>query len=161
MKRWIETEQMLWTASADGEGARLERPFDAARGAAGSSEAPARLTPPGAAPILKNMATRPESADAHVVLVEDDPSQRLLFGRWLELAGWLVTSFADAETCLDHLDSLLPDVVCLDLNLPGMDGHEALARIKEQYPAVPVLVITGDSEVETVVETMRLGGHDF
>ncbi|MEM8993639.1 MAG: sigma-54 dependent transcriptional regulator [Acidobacteriota bacterium] len=107
------------------------------------------------------MATRPETADAHVVLVEDDPSQRLLFGRWLELAGWSVTAFADAETCLDHIDSLLPDVVCLDLHLPGMDGHEALATLKSQYPAVPVLVITGDSEVETVVETMRLGGHDF
>ncbi|MEO1084537.1 MAG: sigma-54 dependent transcriptional regulator [Acidobacteriota bacterium] len=161
MNRWIDPEQMLWTASADGDVAPAERVLGADRGSGASLKAPPRLTAPGGAPILTPMATRPETADAHIVLVEDDPSQRLLFGRWLELAGWQVTSFADAETCLDHIDSLLPDVVCLDLHLPGMDGHEALAMLKEQYPAVPVLVITGDSEVETVVETMRLGGHDF
>ncbi|MEM1179884.1 MAG: sigma-54 dependent transcriptional regulator [Acidobacteriota bacterium] len=157
MSPWIEPERHLWRASTAGEKGAPAPSADPRDG----SPSVARLTPPEGAPILKPMATRPEAADAHVVLVEDDPSQRLLFGRWLELAGWKVTAFADAETCLDHIDSVLPDVVCLDLHLPGMDGHEALGKLKAQYPAVPVLVITGDSEVETVVETMRLGGHDF
>ncbi|MCG8457233.1 MAG: sigma-54 dependent transcriptional regulator [Holophagales bacterium] len=99
--------------------------------------------------------------DAHIVLVEDEPNQRTIYGRWLQLAGWTVTAFEDAESCLESIDSLLPDVVCLDLNLPGMAGHEALERLKAQYPNVPVLVITADAEVDTVVQTMRLGAHDF
>ncbi|MDA8018985.1 MAG: sigma-54 dependent transcriptional regulator [Thermoanaerobaculia bacterium] len=119
------------------------------------------MTATRALPILGGMAAMPGPGEAHIVLVEDDPSQRLLFSRWLELAGWRVTSFEDAEACLAHIDSLLPDVVCLDLHLPGMDGHEALTKLKAQYPSVPVLVITGDSDVETVVESMRRGGHDF
>ena len=121
----------------------------------------ASLTSDKAGPILKTMASLPDTGEAHIVLVEDDPSQRLLFSRWLELAGWTVTAFGDAEGCLARIDSLLPDVVCLDLHLPGIYGLEALRRLKAQYPAVPVLVITGDSNIETVVESMREGGHDF
>jgi len=72
-----------------------------------------------------------------------------------------IKEFADAETALSALDKEPPDLVLLDVGLPGMDGIEALRRIKELHPDVLIIMITAYEDVETVIAAMKLGAYDY
>lgn len=96
-----------------------------------------------------------------VFVVDDDLSVQGLVRRWLESAGYRVACLPDGEACLDLLSSEMPSAVCLDLNMPGMDGMEALQQIKQRSPVLPVLMLTADESVDRVVQAMRLGAYDY
>ena len=72
-----------------------------------------------------------------------------------------IEEFADAETALDALEKNPPDLVLLDVGLPGMDGIEALRRIKEIFPEVLVIMITAYEDVHTVIAAMKSGAYDY
>jgi DNA-binding NtrC family response regulator len=72
-----------------------------------------------------------------------------------------VRAFVNAEEALDALSESSPDLVLLDIGLPGMSGIEALERIKADHPDLPVIMITAYEDVETVVSAMKLGAHDY
>lgn len=96
-----------------------------------------------------------------VVVVDDDPDARAIAQRWLEKAGHEVEPMESAEALFDGIDTVLPDVVLLDLGLPGMGGMEALRRLLQSHPGLPVVMLTGDRQVDSVVEAMQLGAHDY
>jgi DNA-binding NtrC family response regulator len=65
---------------------------------------------------------------------------------------------------LDKLAAAGPtktDVVILDVKMPGMDGLETLARIKEEYPLIEVIMLTGHATVESAIEGMKRGAFDY
>jgi two-component system response regulator AtoC len=68
---------------------------------------------------------------------------------------------ADAESAMEGLETDPPDLVLLDIGLPGIDGIEALKRFKESDPSLPVIMITAYEDIETVVTAMKLGAHDY
>jgi two-component system response regulator AtoC len=107
------------------------------------------------------MADSVEAGQGLVFLVEDDEASRMLFERWCKRAGFVVETFGDAESCVAAISSHMVDAVCLDLNLPGMDGLSALKRIHGRLPHLPVLVLTADTGVGTVVEAMKTGAYDY
>ena len=72
-----------------------------------------------------------------------------------------IQTFADAESALKGLQECPPDVILLDIALPGMDGVEALRRFKESDPHVPVIMITADEDIRTVIAAMKLGAYDY
>ncbi|MBW1804422.1 MAG: sigma-54-dependent Fis family transcriptional regulator [Deltaproteobacteria bacterium] len=72
-----------------------------------------------------------------------------------------VKPFASAEDVLDEMERMPPDMVLLDIGLPGMNGIEALQEIKRLYPEVIVIMITAFEDVDTVVSAMKLGAHDY
>jgi DNA-binding NtrC family response regulator len=94
-------------------------------------------------------------------LVDDDVLLCDLLQRWLEGEGFEVAVFHDGESCLTALTGILPDVVCTDLSLPGIDGLETLERIKAHHPRMPVLVMTAHSGVESAVHAMKSGAYDY
>ncbi|MDH3271639.1 MAG: sigma-54 dependent transcriptional regulator [Gemmatimonadota bacterium] len=102
-----------------------------------------------------------EDARGTVVVVEDDAAQRTILGRWLTEAGHEVALFPDGESCLKGLSGTLPDVVCLDLRLPGIDGLETLDRIKAHYPKLPVIMLTAEESLEPVVASIRMGAFEY
>jgi DNA-binding NtrC family response regulator len=68
------------------------------------------------------------------------------------------------QESLDKLAAAGPtktDVVILDVKMPGMDGLETLARIKEEYPLIEVIMLTGHATVESAIEGMKRGAFDF
>lgn len=81
-------------------------------------------------------------AKSTILLVEDDPSQRLLFATELENEGYRVVCAQDGYEALDKFDEERPDLVVLDIRLPGMDGMEAMGKILARYENTPVILHT-------------------
>ncbi|HEX5635075.1 MAG TPA: sigma-54 dependent transcriptional regulator, partial [Gemmatimonadales bacterium] len=80
---------------------------------------------------------------------------------WLTEAGYETEVAADAETALEMLDRLRPDVVVTDVRLPGMTGIELLKKVKEFDPAISVVVMTAFGTIEGAVEAVKLGAFDY
>lgn len=76
-------------------------------------------------------------------------------------AEYRVMTFSEAETALKAMKKDLPDLILLDIGLPGMNGIEALERIKGQYPDVLVIMITAYEDFKSVVSAMKAGAHDY
>ena len=96
-----------------------------------------------------------------VLVVDDEPTSRALLTRWLEHDGFAVESYENAEDCLSAFSHVLPDAVCLDLGLPGMNGIEALTALRARAPRLPVVMLTATRELETVVAAMQAGAYDY
>jgi two-component system NtrC family response regulator len=93
--------------------------------------------------------------------VDDDENLRVVVERWLRKDGYDVTCLASGEECLAALAEEEPEAICLDINMPGLSGIETLERIRERYPALPVVVLTADDTSATAVNAMKLGAHDY
>lgn len=105
---------------------------------------------------------RTEHGDAPLVLVVDDDATTVaIVSRWLEQAEFRTQALSTAEALLDALSTSLPDLILLDLGLPGLSGLDALREIRARHSTVPVVVLTGDRQVSTVVDVMREGAYDF
>jgi two-component system cell cycle response regulator len=95
-----------------------------------------------------------------VLLVEDSPSQRAIIGHRLEMVGYDVTTAEDGHECLRILGELRPDIVLLDVVMPGIDGWETLDRIR-QTNGVPVIMLTARAEDDERVRGLRAGADDY
>jgi DNA-binding NtrC family response regulator len=98
----------------------------------------------------------------HPVLVVDDDSNILTtLGMRLEAMGYDVLTAADGPSAVDTVLKDEPELVLLDLRLPGMDGLEVLTRVKAERPDVEVVLLTAQGSVETAVAAMRAGAYDY
>ncbi len=100
-------------------------------------------------------------SDKLVFLADDDPAVSALVSRWLELAGYETCVFSSGEACFEALFEDDPAVVLLDVEFPGQSGLEVLDLIRSHHPHLPVIMLTGDEKVETVVRAMRCGAFDY
>ena len=73
----------------------------------------------------------------------------------------IVGEAANGQLALELVDSLKPDLVCLDVLMPGLDGLSALKTIKEKYPDTRVILVTGQSTSEVVTEALKHGASGF
>ena len=106
------------------------------------------------------MSTSPP-APATIVIVDDDRDFVVVLERVLRRSGHRVEVFETGEACVEGLSRVLPDVVCLDLTLPGMSGLETLEHLHTTHPLLPVIMLTATSAVETVVAAMQMGAYDY
>ena len=96
-----------------------------------------------------------------ILVVDDDPAIRGVLRRALEGAGHAVQEAADAAEGLARLDPRVTDVVLLDINLPGLDGLEALERFREQAPVTAVIMVTGEATLANAMRAGQRGAYDF
>jgi len=102
------------------------------------------------------------SRDPDVILVDDERSELDAYGFLLRSMGVRkIHAIQDSTKVLEYMGKVISPVVFLDLNMPGKSGREVLREIKEQLPQVPVIICTADSEIETAVECLKLGAHDY
>jgi DNA-binding NtrC family response regulator len=101
--------------------------------------------------------------DATVLIVDDIPENRDLLQRCLEPEGCEILTAADGETALKVALRVVPDLILLDVILPGMDGFETCRRLKalEKTRGIPVLFISAKHETESLLEGFRAGGVDY
>ena len=95
-----------------------------------------------------------------IFVVDDEQSIRTGINSALG-STYRVSAFSSAETALESMEEILPDLVLLDIGLPGMDGITALKEMKARIPDLLVLMITAYEDVETVITAMKLGAYDY
>ena len=96
-----------------------------------------------------------------VLVVDDEKNIRKTLRMVLESEGYAVAEAESAEQALETLRSEPMDLALFDIRLPGMDGLELLARARELWRDLPVIVVSGHAETPDVVEAMRRGAADF
>ena len=98
-----------------------------------------------------------------VLVVEDDPDILLMLRMSLSLAGYEVTAATTGEEALVELHLARPEVVLLDLGLPGIDGREVLRRVRDDRTLdwIPVLILTAHASPTTLAELVRLGCQQY
>ncbi len=95
-----------------------------------------------------------------VLLVEDDGALRRFLERGLIAEGYRVSLEENGEAAMTALETVLPDLVVMDLSLPKRDGTEVLRFLRERSPETPVLVLSARHEAGTRVECLDLGADD-
>jgi DNA-binding NtrC family response regulator len=76
-------------------------------------------------------------------------------------AHYKIEAFSSAETAIDAIKANLPDLVLLDIGLPGMDGIDALREIKDLHPDVLIIMITAYEDINSIISAMKLGAYDY
>ncbi len=95
-----------------------------------------------------------------IYVVDDEIESGSLLSYFLEKAGYEVKGFTNGPDCLNALDHN-PSIVCLDVQMPEMDGLEVLKRIKEKHPKMGVIMVTSNNVVDTAVQALKLGAADY
>lgn len=96
-----------------------------------------------------------------VLIVDDEPKLRMMLQRFLEMHNFTVTTAASGEEALQQLSKSVPMFVLLDVGMDGMDGLLTLKKIKTMATPTNVIMVTGNSEAETLKEAMALGAQDY
>jgi len=97
-----------------------------------------------------------------VMLVDDEVPFVETLTKRLEKRNLQIISTHGGQEALVMLDkNRNADVVILDVKMPGMDGIEVLKKIKESYPLIEVIMLTGHATVESAIEGMKLGAYDY
>ncbi|HEY7366765.1 MAG TPA: sigma-54 dependent transcriptional regulator [Methylomirabilota bacterium] len=100
-------------------------------------------------------------AGEHILIVDDEPAIQATLRGVLEDEGYRVTAVGSGEGALGVVSDESPDLVFLDIWMPGKDGLQTLADLKRQRPEVTVVMISGHGTIETAVKATRLGAYDF
>ena len=102
-------------------------------------------------------------ASAKVLLVDDEDSLRKVMRDLLEREGYVVTEARDGVQALDQVDRVGPDIIVLDLNLPGLDGYGVLSHLRSRpaTASIPVIVLTAKGDEDNEVRVFELGADDF
>jgi len=96
-----------------------------------------------------------------VWIVDDDRSIRWVFEKALSREGIAYNSFASAREALDALAGGAPQVLISDIRMPGQSGIELLQELKQKHPAVPVIVMTAYSDLESAVAAFQGGAYEY
>lgn len=96
-----------------------------------------------------------------ILIVEDDKHMRITLDEALSDAGYETFSIDMGERAIQMTPEYQPDIVLLDMRLPGIDGLETLKQIKSIDNRIVVIMMTAFGDIDTAVESMRLGAHDF
>jgi two-component system chemotaxis response regulator CheY len=100
-----------------------------------------------------------------ILVVDDDPAIRRLIRIILEDVGYDIMEVEDGQEAINVLSSgeppMVVDLIITDLNMPQVDGFEAIASFQKEYPSIPVIVLTGIADPEVEASFMRQGVSDY
>jgi two-component system response regulator MprA len=101
------------------------------------------------------------AADERVLVVDDDPPLRRMLARTLAAEGFAVSVAADGAAALVAVESDAPDLIVLDVAMPGLDGLSVCRRLRAKGLATPVLMLTARDAVPDRVEGLEAGADDY
>jgi DNA-binding response OmpR family regulator len=96
-----------------------------------------------------------------IMLVDDEERFLQTTKKMIDKKGYDTLTATSGEECLKKLEEELVHVVILDVKMPGMDGVETLKHIKQRFPMVEVIMLTGHATAESAVEGLKLGATDY
>ena len=96
-----------------------------------------------------------------LMLVDDEERFLQTTGKMIRKKGYDVITAVSGEECLEKLTQELVHVIILDVKMPGMDGVETLKKIKQRYPRIEVIMLTGHATADSAVEGLKSGATDY
>ena len=99
--------------------------------------------------------------DGSILIVDDDEDTALLLRDSLRKRGFDVDCVNSAQQCLEYLRADSADVVVTDVQMTGMSGIELCGELRQRYPDLLPLVLTGQGGLETAIAAIRAGAYDF
>ena len=147
---------------------RSQQPRDSGAHAGGCPP-PAPAQPPSSLDFMMDMELIDEAPPSArgigtcVLLVEDEEPLRRVMKDLLEREGYTIVEARDGVQALDEVDRRAPDVIILDLNLPGLDGYGVLQQLRSRTATrhIPVVVLTAKGDEDNEVRVFELGADDF
>jgi len=97
----------------------------------------------------------------HILIVDDDKDLIFTLKKTLEMHNYLVTATTNSQDALDVVKTSTIDLVISDIVMPGGSGIGLLLAIREAKPELPVIILTGQSRINSAIECIRLGAKDF
>jgi two-component system KDP operon response regulator KdpE len=111
--------------------------------------------------FLERSGPGPRGGGPLVLVVDDDPRLREFMRVNLEMEGYSVREAASADEALDALEDQAPELVLLDVVMPGVDGWQMLQRMQERHGSIPVIMFSGKVDDESVADAERRGARAF
>jgi len=102
-----------------------------------------------------------QAGHGRILLIDDDTQIRSVFRKLLERRGHQVFEAADGCAGLAASERELPDIILLDLKLPGMTGMETLGQFGQRWPDIPVIIISGSGNMNDAIEALKAGAADY
>lgn len=100
-------------------------------------------------------------ANGSILLVDDDAAFRQVMAGELKRFGYLVETASSGAEALTRSEAREPEIVLLDLRLPGMDGIDILKALRDRIPAAEVIMLTGHGTIDTAIDSIRMGAFDY
>jgi DNA-binding response OmpR family regulator len=97
----------------------------------------------------------------HIMVIDDESSVTIVLDRILTAEGFKVTVANNGPAALDLLNNVEPDLIMLDIKMPGMDGYQTLEKIRDKYDDVPVIMLTAIPDAASVNKTINLRADDY
>ncbi len=117
--------------------------------------APAKAAAPGKAPA-------PPSGAQRVLIADDDPTIRIILRKVLEAQGYRVDDAEDGPKALSAIAASAPDMILVDLNMPGLDGYGVIRGVRESLGlSIPIIMLTADSDDRSQAQALELGADDY
>jgi type II secretory ATPase GspE/PulE/Tfp pilus assembly ATPase PilB-like protein/ActR/RegA family two-component response regulator len=170
----VPSDEQLASRAAAGAPTPMPRPHDGPPAAPVAAARPTAPAPPAEAEFafsfdLVEEISPPAETRAGpgrgrcVLLVEDEDQLRRVMKDLLEREGYKVAEARDGAQALDEVDRHAPDLIMLDLNLPGLDGYGVLERLRSRpsTSGIPVIVLTAKGDEDNEVRVFQLGADDF
>ncbi len=101
------------------------------------------------------------SKQGNIWVIDDDDSIRWVLEKALTDAGFQVSSFSNADNIFDKLKQNEPDVIVSDIRMPGMNGLELLKQATQQYPDLPVIIMTAFTDLDSAVSAYQGGAFEY
>lgn len=99
--------------------------------------------------------------EVHVLLVDDEKDFVETLAERLETRGFKVTKAFSGDECIEAIREDHIDVVILDVLMPGKDGIDTLRQIKQSYPLIEIMMLTGHGTIDTAIKGLQLGAYDY
>ena len=96
-----------------------------------------------------------------ILIIDDDDSVRNSLSSYLEDSGFLPFTACDGKQGIKAFEQENIDLVLVDLRMPEMDGYEVIKHLHKKSPQTPLIVVSGASEIQTAIETMKIGAWDY
>ena len=127
------------------------------------SAKPAVVSPKQATGSTRAIAGRMKSMALRISIVEDDAEARVMLGDWLDSTPGFccVSSHGDGLSAVDELPKAKPEIVLMDINLPGMKGIECVRQLKPQMPNTHFLMLTVYGDTNSIVQALEAGAIGY
>jgi DNA-binding NtrC family response regulator len=100
--------------------------------------------------------------DRPILIVDDEPEILLAVDTTLQMAGYNnIITISDSRDVIRQMERQIPCLMILDLNMPHINGNRLLKIVRKTYPKLPVIILTGDIDVDMAVRCMKIGAMDY